>query len=49
LVPSETIQDLAEGNPKRVSDADRIIWHMFRESKGDDGIREVVFVNCELI
>jgi hypothetical protein len=49
LVSCEAIQDLSERNPKWVSDTDRIRWHTLRESKGDDGIGEVVFVNCELI
>jgi hypothetical protein len=49
LVPCETIEDLAEGNPKGVGDTDRIGRHMFRGSEGGDGIGEVVFVNCELI
>jgi len=49
LVPSETIQDLAEGDPTGVGDTDRIGRHMFRDSEGGDGIGEVVFVNCELI
>jgi len=49
LVSGETVHYLPEGYGNRVSNTNRIGWHRWGVGEGNNGIGEVVFMNCELV